>query len=103
LAKSLFRLGSNEYKDYFFELLDYSAELLNKDSKAYWQYVNYLWRIVVGYFAGLENKNLDLIKGLEEWLYKNRSVDRINWFEDKLRILKRSFADTVFEKGRRDG
>jgi len=104
LAQPLMKIGDIRYKDEFIDLLDYSVEILNDEKKkeALWTYVNYLWRTVIGYFNGLENKNFEIIGELEDWLVKNRDVDKVNWFEGRLITLRQSYIEERSKKSTRE-
>ncbi|MFA5828409.1 MAG: HEAT repeat domain-containing protein [Candidatus Shapirobacteria bacterium] len=100
LAQPLMKMGDDRYKNEFIGLLNYSVEILKDDEKkeVLWTYVNYLWRTVIGYFNGLENKNFEIIGELEDWLVKNRDVDKVNWFEGRLVTLKQSYIEESSKK-----
>jgi len=104
LAQPLMKIGNDKYKNDFIDLLNYSAKIL-KDKKrkdVLWTYVNYLWKTVVGYFNGLENKDFGIIRELENWLDENRSIDKVNWFEGRLNTLRQVYIEEGSRKNIED-
>lgn len=91
LAKPFLKLGGIEFKDYFLDLLDYSAELLSEDIKEYWEYVMYLWKVVRGYYLSIDKKELKLLIELEKRMEKNSTVMGLNWFGNGIELLRRDY------------
>lgn len=90
-AKPLMDLKNPKYKRNFYDLLDYSFKVYKKGEDFY-QYCEYIWEIIVSYFANLrEKKSIGVLVELEEYLNKKSRVFGINWFRLKLIKLKRHY------------
>lgn len=90
-ANSLMELKDMSYIKKFLDLIDFSFKKINKNER-YWNYVQYLWRIVFKYFDGLKyTRSYEAIKQLENFLQNNIHSDYSNWFKGELKQLKRSY------------
>ena len=94
-AAPVMKLEDVSYMDQFLDLLDFSFKKVT-ENKWYWSYVQYLWEIVVQYFENLKDaRSYEPIKQLENFLQDRSSSDYSNWFKDKLKKLKRSYANYI--------
>lgn len=100
-AKPIINLKDEKYLNKFFELLDYSFWLLKekekeKSEREYWEYINYLWRIVISFIENLkENGSFIPILALEFWLKKHSENKNCNWLRLRVMELKRSYVNYV--------
>ena len=98
-AGSLIELGDEKYLDKFLDLLDYSFNFLqtNKNKKQeYWEYVNYLWRIVISYIENLKTLGSFIpIIALRIWIEKRSGIRNINWLKARTKELERNYVNQV--------
>jgi len=100
-ANLLLELRDEKYLDKFFGLLEYSFEVLKvkkseQEKKEYWEYINYLWRIVMAYVENLkENKSFKTYLKLEGWASKHSEYENSNWLMARIRELKKTYIDYV--------
>ena len=97
-AKPLIELKDEKYLSKFLDLLDHSFEPEFKDKK-YWEYVNYLWRIVISFVDSLKEKSSfkPLLK-LEEWISNHSHYENINWLIVRTEKLRRTYIDSIGKK-----
>ena len=94
-ASPIMRLKDLSYKKKYFDILDYSFELIKKD-KMYYSYAQYLWEIVYSYFDNLKEKNnYEPLKELENYLKKHSTYEGINWFSLRMKELIRSYMNYI--------
>lgn len=88
-AKPLINLNDERYLDKFIDLLEFSLSIIEKVD--YWEYVNYLWRVVIASVVRdrflLSESSFSNLKG---WAEKHKDVANINWFNKRL--------DSAFEQ-----
>jgi len=98
-AKPLMELQELRFMPNYIDLLDFSVSLLSrKDHSDYWNYINYLWRIVTQYVKGLTYlKTFEPYFKLKNWYELREGVNRINWFGKTLEDI---FNFYVFELGK---
>ena len=94
-ANPLIHLKDEKYLPKFFELLDYSFKVLEKNDD-YWSYVNYLWRIVISFVDGLKEKgSLKPLLQLEEYAGKYSTQENLNWLKAKINELRKTYVNYV--------
>lgn len=100
-AKPLIELKDDKYLDKFFKLLDYSFEIISvkrssQEEKEYWEYVNYLWKIVIAFVENLKNSGsfIPYIK-LERWISKYSNLSNLNWLKLRVRSLRDTYLSVV--------
>lgn len=96
-AKPLIGLHSPEYLPLFIRLLDYSFNFPNKNDRKYWEYTNYLWRIVIAFVDKLKDERSFLpLKILEQYIKKNlTNVENANWLEARSKELRASYINAI--------
>ncbi len=96
-ASPLMNLHDERYLPKFLELLDYSFKFTSKKDKArYWEYVNYLWRTVINFVENLRDKGSFIpIMELESWVSSHSRYQHINWFEARIKEIKKSYLNLV--------
>lgn len=89
-AKPLTNLDDEKYLPKFIELLDYSFEVQKKyDSKEYWEYINYLWRIVIRFIENLKwNRSFTPLNSVQSWINSHPRLTNINWLSQMTKDLK---------------
>ncbi len=81
-SKPIEELSGKEYLPYFIDLLDFTVSLLSrKDSEDYWEYINYLWKIVDSYNRNsVKLSDFKIYQQIKEW-FENRKIDgKLAWF-----------------------
>ena len=100
-SKPLLELRDEKYLNKFFELLDYSFKVLGEkktaqEVKEYWEYVNYLWRIVIAFVENLKEKaSFKPLLTLQAWISKNAPEKDSNWLKAKIRELRKVYIDNI--------
>lgn len=98
-AGPLTELGDEKYLDKFLDLLDYSFKFLqeNKDKqKQYWEYVNYLWRIIIGFVESLSrNGSFKPLLRLESYVSKFSEFENSNWLKASVKKLRNTYINRV--------
>lgn len=98
-AKPLLELRDEKYLEKFFELLDYSFKVLKgkkteQEQKEYWEYINYLWKIVVAFVENLkEEGSFKPLLTLENWVNKNAIGENSNWLKAKITELRKVYIN----------
>lgn len=98
LAKPLMNLCDERYLPKFLDLLEYSFKFTGgKDKKKYWEYVNYLWKTVTEFVDRLKVKGSFIpLMELESWVDERSSYEHINWFETRIKEIKRSYLSLIY-------
>lgn len=96
-AKPLLELRDEKYLQKFLELLTYSFKVIEeKRDKKYWEYVNYLWRIAIGYVENLkENGSFKPLLTLEDWVSKNAPEKDSNWLKARINELRKVYISSI--------
>jgi hypothetical protein len=100
-AKPIINLGDEKFLYKLFELLDYSFVLLEEkeldpNKKDYWEYINYLWRIVTSYVENLKEKGSFIpVLALEAWVKKHAKDNNYNWLQLRVKELKNSYINYI--------
>ncbi|MFA6533353.1 MAG: hypothetical protein WCT22_05170, partial [Patescibacteria group bacterium] len=96
-AKTLIELQDSKYIPRFLALLKYSFEILEKDrNKEYWEYINYLWKIVISYFDRLKTQgSVKPLITLKEFIKNNSKGEGSNWFKSRLGDLTKSYVNEI--------
>ncbi len=96
-AKPLMDLRDEKYLPKFLDLLDYSFQFTReKDNKKYWEYVNYLWKTVSEFVDRLKEKGSFIpLMELESWVEEHSQYENINWFEARIKEIKRNYLNLV--------
>lgn len=100
-AHPLLELKDEKYLDKFFKLLDYSFKVLKEkkteqEQKEYWEYINYLWKIVIAFVENLKDQgSFKPLLSLENWVSKNPSEKDSNWLEARIRELRRVYINEI--------
>lgn len=90
-AYPLMDLKDIKFKDQFYDLLEFSFQLVSR-GKDYWSYTKYIWDIVLRYFSNLKAyRTYDFILELEQFIDKYSAVSGVNWFQEKLIVLKNAY------------
>lgn len=91
-AKPLIELKDEKYLDKFFELLDYSIKFIN--NKDYWEYVNYLWKIVINFVDELkETGSFQPLLKLEKRVEKFKGNKEANWLKPRVKELRKEYIN----------
>lgn len=91
-AEPLSLLSDTKYESLFYDLLDYSFSLIQKDKQGFYPYANYIWRIVCDYIRSLKiSKSYKPLKSLELYLAKHYNLPGMNWFGYQVKGLKEEF------------
>lgn len=96
-AKPLIELRDEKYLPQFLALLDHSFKVIKeKDDQEYWNYINYLWRIVIAFVENLKEKGSfkPLLK-LEKWISKNAPEKDSNWLKARIRELRKVYISSI--------
>ena len=94
-ARPLMMLKEEKFYDNYLDLLSFSFGLIAKSEK-YWDYVQYLWSIVVSYVNGLrEKRSYSFLRRLEKYIDENSSKEGLNWFKARLLELKRNYLNYI--------
>lgn len=96
-AKPLVDLQDEKYLPKFFNLLAYSFKVIEKKrDKKYWEYVNYLWKIVIAFVENLKEKgSFKPLLALENWVSKNATYENSNWLNARIKELRRNYIDSI--------
>jgi len=96
-AKPLLNLQDEKYLPKFFDLLIYSFKVVEgKRDKKYWDYVNYLWRIVIAFIENLKEKgSFKPLLTLEDWASKHSGYENSNWLVARIRELRKVYIDSI--------
>lgn len=97
LAKPLLNLHDEKYLSRFIDLLDHSFKFTQgENSKKYWEYVNYLWKITTQFVDGLKEKGsfIPLIE-LESWTQHHSQFENINWLEARIKEIKKNYLSLL--------
>lgn len=97
LAKPLIDLKDEKYLPNFFDLLKYSFDIVkeNRDKK-YWDYINYLWRIVCSFIENLkENNSFIPLLEFEHWIEKSERYENLNWLKLRVREVERNYINFI--------
>lgn len=100
-AHPLLELKDEKYLDKFFKLLDYSFKVLEEkkteqEQKEYWEYINYLWRIVIAFVESLKyQRSFKPLLKLEDWVFKNAPEKDSNWLRAKIRELRAGYINYI--------
>lgn len=96
-AKALIELKDIKYIPRFLSLLKYSFSILENDrNKEYWEYVNYLWKIVTTYFDGLKYQgSFKPLVTLKRFIKTNTKGDGSNWLKSRLEELTKSYINAI--------
>ncbi len=98
-ASVLTDLGDEKYLDKFLDLLDYSFKFLQKNEskqQEYWEYVNYLWRIVISYIDNLKSLGSFIpIIAFRIWIEKHSGIRNINWLKARTKELEKNYINQV--------
>lgn len=100
-AKPIINLKDERFFNKLFELLDYSFALLEEkeadpNKKEYWEYINYLWRIVTSYIENLKEKGSFIpVLALEAWIKKHVKNNNYNWLRLRVKELKNSYINYI--------
>src|SRR3989344_9045032 len=82
-AEPLIELNDERYLDRFIDLLDFSLTVIDK--RDYWEYVNYLWRIVIAFVVRDDYiLSVSLIETLRKWGQTHSDRENTNWFAKRL-------------------
>lgn len=98
-AKPLLELRDEKYLEIFFELLDYSFKVLKEkkteqEQKDYWEYINYLWKIVIAFVENLKGEgSFKPLLTLESWVNKNAIGKNSNWLKAKITELRKVYIN----------
>jgi len=95
-AKPLIELKDSKYLPLFIELLDYSFTIQSQhtDDKSYWEYTNYLWRIIIGYLENLSSKgSFRSLLSIEKWAKSHNQIESSNWFISRLHQLRKDYIN----------
>lgn len=97
LAKPLIDLGDEKYLPKFIDLIEYSFKVLEKNrDKKYWDYVNYLWRIVIAFVETLKEKgSFKPLLALEDWISKNTTYESSNWLFARVKELRKNYINSI--------
>lgn len=96
-AKPLSGLKDPKYKTQFLELFDASFSISRKGSD-YWEYVQYLWSVVIDYFRNLkELRDYSILDDLENSIKKKylAKEKNINWFSYRYEELKLEYIQYI--------
>ncbi|MCX6792025.1 MAG: hypothetical protein NT149_03225, partial [Candidatus Gottesmanbacteria bacterium] len=96
-AKPLIELQDDKYLPKFFDLLSYSFKVIGeKRDKKYWDYVNYLWRIVIAFVENLKEKgSFKPLLTLEKWVSKNATDENSNWLNARINELRKVYINSI--------
>ncbi len=84
-AKPLIELGDEKYLKKFLGLLQFSIENTIEKGKEYWEYTNYIWRIVFAYLERLKVHNsFEPLLEVEAWVSKYNVKGEGNWLKARL-------------------
>ncbi len=84
-ATPLINLQDPKYLDKFLGLLKFSVEKSVKKGKEYWEYTNYVWRIVFAYLEKLKSKgSFESLLKAEKWILKYGNQGESNWLKARL-------------------
>jgi len=100
-AKSLIELKDEKYLPKFFDLLTYSFIYFNElkttqEKKENWEYINYLWKIVIDFIDELKDQGsfLPILK-LRDWLNMHSYYENLNWLKTRLKELEKIYLNQV--------
>lgn len=96
-AKPIIDLQDEKYLPNFFDLLIYSFKVIEeKKDKKYWDYVNYLWRIVIAFVENLKEKgSFKPLLTLEDWVSKNATYENSNWLVARIGELRKNYISSI--------
>jgi len=100
-AKPLIELNNEKYSQDFFKLLGYSFAALKelkttKEKQGYWEYINYLWRIVIKFVDGLKSSgSFKPFLELEEQIEKYEGYENVNWLKHRIKELRKSYINEI--------
>jgi len=100
-AKPLIELKDERYLDRFFGLLDYSFKLLegidtNQEQNEHWEYVNYIWRIVISFVEDLKEEGSFIpLLAIEAWSKKYATTSNSNWLMARIKQLKNVYIGYI--------
>lgn len=96
-AKPLIELHDGKYLPKFLDLLTHSFKVIEeKKDKKYWNYVNYLWRIVIAFVENLKEKgSFRPLLELEDLISKNAPEKDSNWLKARIRELKKEYINHI--------
>ncbi len=87
-AQPLISLKDIQFKDKFLQLL-IDSFVIYKKGVDYFEYVSYLWSIVIEYYKNLkELRNYEILKELDNFIFENSKQKGINWFSYQYQQLK---------------
>jgi len=95
-ANPVVKLNDPKYIPQFTSLLNASLKILRKGDDKYWSYVDYMWKICMTFFEGLANNNsMKPYLELKSWADRHIKGDKSNWFNSRLKELRRKYVDVV--------
>ena len=86
-ARSLTTVKDTSFQQNFLKLLIFSFELLQQDYDGYYQYANYLQRIVITY---AKNNGLETLDEIISWTKEKKDFKGANWLLKELQLNKLS-------------
>jgi len=93
-ARPIMTLEEPKYEKQFFDLLDYSFQLL--DNHEYQAYAEYLWGIVSAYFNNRKKeRSYAPVRTLEAFVEEHSSEEGVNWFKYRLKNLKHAYLSEL--------
>lgn len=97
-AKPLIELRDATYLPRFLNLLEssFAIQAEHNSDKSYWEYTNYLWRIVIGYLENLkENKSFSPLLEVEQWVKSRNQLENSNWLLSRIVEVRKSFINEL--------
>ncbi|EKD57458.1 MAG: hypothetical protein ACD_57C00287G0001 [uncultured bacterium] len=100
-ARPLIELKDERFLDRFFGLLDYSFKLLegvgpSQKQNEYWEYINYIWRIVIGFVDNLKEEGSFIpLLAIEAWSKKYANSSNSNWLMARIKQLKNVYISYI--------
>lgn len=95
-AAPLMQLNEPKYRKHYLRMLDESFDILSRGNE-YYEYTYYLWDIIISYYNNIkEYRSYDYLCELEnEVITKHGVKEGVNWFNYKLRDLKRIYINYI--------
>lgn len=96
-AKPLIELSNEKYLSQFLDLVNYSFKVSEEyRDKKYWEYINYLWRIVIAFIENLKEKgSFKPFLELEKLVLKYSNYENSNWLNARVKELRKVYIDSI--------